>query len=117
MAANLEIVESVKPIPTVKITGEIDHFNCPRAEAAIKRLLEEKTNAMVIDLTRVDYLDTAGVAMIFWTAKKLYDRGGHLHVVIPPGNVRRILEMAGMNSIPATSVYDQFADVPQEWPE
>ena len=114
MEANLEIVELAEPVPTVKIKGEIDHFNCPRAEAAVKRLLEEGTNNMVIDLTRVDYLDTAGVAMIFWTAKKLYDRGGRLHLVLPAGNVRRILDMAGINSVPATSVHDKLADVPQE---
>lgn len=114
MEANLEVVELVEPIPTVKVTGEIDHFNCPRAEAVVKRLLDKKPAAIVIDLTRVDYIDTAGVAMIFWTAKRLYDRDGHLYVVVPVGNVRRILEMAGIDSIPATSVHDQFADVPRE---
>ncbi len=98
LAVNLEIVELDEPVPTIKVKGEIDHFNCQRAEAVVKRVLDEGTNKMAIDLTRVDYLDTAGVAMIFWTAKKLYDRGGRLHLVIPPGNVRRILEMAGINN-------------------
>ena len=63
-------------------------------------------------MTEIDYLDTAGVAMIFWTAKKLYDRGGRLYLVIPPGNVRRILEVAGINSVPATSVHEKLEDVP-----
>ena len=114
LSANLEIVELVDPVPTVKIKGEIDHFNCPRAEAAVKRMFEKETNKMTIDMTGVDYLDTAGVAMIFWTAKKLFDRGGRLQLVIPPGNVRRILEMAGINSVPATSVYDKLSNVPKD---
>lgn len=114
MSANLEIVELVEPVPTVKIKGEIDHFNCPRAEAAVKRMFDEGTKKMTIDLTGVDYLDTAGVAMIFWTAKKLFDRGGGLQLVIPPGNVRRILEMAGIDGVPATSVYDKLSDVQEE---
>ena len=110
MAANLEITESAEPIPTVKVKGEIDHFNCARAEAVVKRLLDIDANILIIDLTKLEYLDTAGVAMIFWTAKKLYDRGGQLRIVIPPGNVRRILEMAGIDSLPATTVYSNMEE-------
>jgi anti-anti-sigma factor len=108
--ANLEISESIDPIPMITIAGEIDHFNCGQAESVVKRLLEVDSNKLVINLTELEYLDTAGVAMIFWTAKRLFDRGGQLRIVIPPGNVRRILEMAGIGNLPATVVYETLED-------
>lgn len=110
MATNLEISEVLDPVPTIKIKGEIDHFNCPRAESVVKRLLDVDANKLIIDLTDLVYLDTAGVAMIFWTAKRLYDRGGNLCVVLPPGNVRRILEMAGIQNLPATKVHESLSE-------
>lgn len=106
----MKIHETLDPAPTLKLEGEVDHFNCPKAEQAIKRLYETGAGTLLIDLTDLTYMDTAGVAMIFWTAKKLYDRDGKLTLVIPPGNVRRILEMAGIGSLPATTVIDRIDD-------
>jgi anti-anti-sigma factor len=110
VGAELEISESTEPLPTVTVAGEIDHFNSSRAETAIKRLLATGIKVLIIDLTRVVYVDTAGVAMIFWTAKRLMDRDGNLRLVIPPGDVRRILELAGVGSLPATSVYETLQE-------
>lgn len=110
MAAQLEITESRQPIPTVKVAGEIDHFNCSRAEAAVKRVLDEDIKTLVIDMAQVEYVDTAGVAMIFWTAKSMVDRDGSLRLVVPEGNVRRILEMAGVAGIPSTEIFDTLDD-------
>lgn len=109
--ALLEVDEKNEPVPTVIIKGELDHFNCSKAEYAIKHFLDEDTGQLVIDLSGLEYLDTAGVAMIFWTAKRLYDRRGRLMIIIPPGNVRRILEMAGVDNLPATNVYDDNEEI------
>ncbi len=105
MGARLDVTTSNEPLPTMTVSGEIDHFNCARAENTVRRLLEGDATALVIDLTDAAYVDTAGVAMIFWTAKQLNDRGGELRLVVPPGDVRRILELAGIGSLPGTVVF------------
>ena len=106
MGAKIEIDLITEPVPTVAVTGEIDHFNCGRAETVVKRALDVDAKLLVIDLTDTSYVDTAGVAMIFWTAKQLSDRGGELRLVVPAGDVRRILELAGIGSLPGTKVFD-----------
>lgn len=101
----LEVQETKKPIPTVIIVGEIDHYNCIKAEAVVKKILEEGHRVLIIDLTQVSYMDTAGVSMIFTTAKHIIEREGELRLVLPPGNVRRILEIAGIDKLPNTKIY------------
>ena len=90
----------------VIVVGEIDHYNSSQAESAVISLLEGDTKDLVIDLSDASYVDTSGVAIIFWAAKRLYDRGGKLRLVVPPGDVRRILEMAGVGALPSTLLFD-----------
>lgn len=110
MGAKIEITTAEEPFPMVAIDGEVDHFNCNVAESAIKRLLRDDVKELTIDLSRTVYVDTAGVAMIFWTTKQLNDRGGCLTLIVPTGDVRRILELAGVGSLPATKIYTSLRE-------
>lgn len=105
METKLQVQEAKEPIPTVVVMGEIDHYNCFKAEAVIKKLLEEAKAVLIIDLSQLSYMDTAGVSLIFTTAKKIIERDGELRIVLPPGNVRRILEIAGIDKLPNTKIF------------
>lgn len=105
METKLEVQEKEKPIPTIVILGEIDHYNCFKAESVVKKLLEKGEPVLILDLSQVSYMDTAGVSMVFTTAKQIIERHGELRLVLPPGNVRRILEIAGVDKLPNTKIF------------
>lgn len=109
MTASVDVMESRTPVPTISIAGEIDHFNCSQVELAVKRLLVQAADLLVIDLSEVRYLDSAGVAMVFWTAKTLIDHGGRLRLVVVGGDVRRILELAGVDKLDGVDIFDTLA--------
>ena len=62
------------------------------------RLVEDATT-YVIDLTGTQYLDSAGLRMLFTIAERLRVRGRTLHLVVPEGaSVRRLLTIVEMPS-------------------
>lgn len=55
-------------------------------------------DAVVLDLTGVDFIDSSALGTILRAAQQLEAVGKRLHVVAPAGPVRRLLEITGTAS-------------------
>jgi anti-sigma B factor antagonist len=69
------------PVPAVQIHGDVDATNAADLSSALRELASP---ALIIDLSLVDYLDSAGFAMI----DRLLDEA-QVAVVISPDSVMR----------------------------
>jgi anti-sigma B factor antagonist len=66
------------------IRGEIDMSNAGELGEAIGRRLTNDALALVFDLTSVDYIDSAGIQVIYALHAQLGDRGQAVRVVLAP---------------------------------
>ena len=66
------------------VTGEIDMSNATDLRTAIVEATPNDALGLVLDLSRVDYVDSAGIHMLYRLGENLRDRGQTLRVVIPP---------------------------------
>ena len=111
-----------KPIPTVTVTGEIDHYNAHWVTPAIREATQSGSS-IIIDLKEVNYLDSAGVQLIFLASRLVSGYGGRAVLVIKNDNVRRILEITGVDSIPTLEMVSSMAtakkhlEAPQSSPD
>lgn len=84
----------------VEITEEIDHHMVERirrkVDDEITRHMPRKT---VFDFDRVSFMDSAGIGMIIGRYKMMKLIGGETEIVNISPNVKRILEMSGINKI------------------
>jgi anti-anti-sigma factor len=81
---------------TIRIAGEIDLANADGLEAVLEDAVDSSVADTRIDLGAVEYLDSAGVRVLFVLADRLRTRQIGLQVVAPPGSpARRVLEVAG----------------------
>jgi anti-anti-sigma factor len=72
--------------------------------------LVEGASMYVIDLTATQYLDSAGLRMLFTIAERLRVRGRRLHLVVPEGaSVRRLLAIVELPSRVTMRVDEAFA--------
>lgn len=82
------------------VCGEIDLSNAATVE---KRILEEIDNQLTdveLDLTDVDYVDSAGLRILFTLATRLEISQIALALRVPPSSpTRRVLEVTGMAAI------------------
>lgn len=90
----------------IPLAGDIDLESASRAEAEIRDRISG-SDPVAIDLTRVTFLDSAGVAVLNRLAGDMLEQGRPLSVVAPQGSVaRRVLEIVDLGIPLARSVAD-----------
>ena len=83
----------------VRLGGEIDAASAVRLLSELDALVLAQ-GPLTIDMSGVDYLDSAGVALIWAIAATLERRGDELQLIVPQGcRTRRVLELSGPQSI------------------
>ena len=66
------------------VTGEIDMSNAGDLREAITDATPNDALGVVLDLSEVDYVDSAGIHLLYRLGESLRNRGQTLRVVIPP---------------------------------
>jgi anti-anti-sigma factor len=78
------------------VSGEVDMSNAEDVGATVVGATPNEARGVVLDLSRVDYLDSAGIYVIFGMRASLQARGQSLILVIPPGSpVHDALRLSG----------------------
>jgi stage II sporulation protein AA (anti-sigma F factor antagonist) len=65
------------------LTGEIDLSNAEHIGTAIAEATPNRMLAVVLDLSGVDYLDSAGIGLVYRLREQLRARGQSLSLVVP----------------------------------
>ena len=66
-----------------RFAGEVDMSNADELGKAIRQMLSNDTLGLVLDLTDVDYFDSAGIHLIYDLRESLRTRGQGLWLVVP----------------------------------
>jgi anti-anti-sigma factor len=81
----------------VRVHGEVDLSNAHQVSSAIGNAMGQEARGLVVDLSDITYLDSAGVALLLRLAERLRARRRRLYLVVPRGSpVRRVLEFTGL---------------------
>ena len=85
---------------TLRLVGELDHAAAQTVMPGIEDAVEEYLpRRCVLDLTGVSFMDSSGIAVILTTDRLLRQTGGALALSGVPGQVRRVLDVAGLTKI------------------
>jgi anti-anti-sigma factor len=83
----------------IALSGEIDLSNVPDLRRRIFGSIRNDDHAVVVDLTQLAFIDSAGLGMLFELSELLDERRQRLYVVVPPGTQpRRTLEVVGFGT-------------------
>jgi stage II sporulation protein AA (anti-sigma F factor antagonist) len=82
------------------VKGEVDLSNAEQVERAIVVAISNEATAVSLDLSGVDYLDSAGLRIIYALASRLEILQIILEVVAPVDSVaRHVVELTGLASV------------------
>jgi anti-anti-sigma factor len=96
-------------LPVAVVEGEIDASNSREIGERLRRLLTNRSTALVIDLTETTYMDSAGIHLLFGLAAELTDRQQRLALVVPPDSqLVRVVTITGLDQ--AVDVHATRAD-------
>jgi len=89
----------------IVVSGEIDLASAPRVESAIDSFSGQP---VVLDLRKVEFMDSAGLKVLLNQRARLEESGGTLRLVVGEGAVVRLLELTGVtDAFSITSTIDE----------
>ena len=82
-----------------RLTGEVDMSNAEGIGAAVLAATPNDAIGVILDLTDVQYLDSAGIYVVFGMRSRLRARGQSLRLALPASSpVDDALRLAGVQS-------------------
>jgi anti-anti-sigma factor len=78
------------------LEGTLDMATAPQALESLQRFMVENGPKVVVDTSRLDFIDSKGVGALLSAAKTARDLGGYIFMPNPATPVRKILEMCGL---------------------
>lgn len=85
-------------VTLIEVSGRIDSMNANQLGDALSGEIENSHLQLVLDLSNVEYMSSAGLREIVSAAKKVHGKGD-LRLAQPSPRVREVLEMTGLDSI------------------
>jgi anti-sigma B factor antagonist len=85
-------------VPVARLEGEVDASNVKEVGDRLRSLLSNRSVAMVVDLSRTTYLDSAGINLLFSLGEEMRGRQQRLTVVVAePSPIARVIRLTGLD--------------------
>lgn len=81
------------------LEGEIDLHVSPRVSASLAAMIEQKPPRLVVDLSKVTYLDSSGLAVLIEGMQNVEAYGGKFILAGIQDNVKPIFEIARLDQV------------------
>lgn len=80
----------------VALHGEVDAKTAPRLGRRLIRVADEGKTGVVIDMSRVTFIDSTGISVLLNGLRQFTTRDGQLALVCPTERALRPFEIAGL---------------------
>ena len=95
-------IEEESPHPAVRVLavhGDADLHSAPELRERIRGAIEEGANTIVIDLSATTLIDSTSLGVLLGGMKRLREQDGHIRLVVPRPEVRRVFEITMLDRI------------------
>jgi anti-anti-sigma factor len=98
--ASLEVEQMPDSALRIRVRGEIDLSNVATVEQEMHRAISNQLSEVVVDLSEVTYVDSAGLRVLFTLGTRLESLQIRFRLVVPPDSPpRRVIELSGIGSV------------------
>jgi len=94
---------------TCRIAGQLDTHTYQRADALLEPLLADPAvQLLVLDLSGLEYISSAGLRTVFKARKALGARGGKVLVANPQPQIRKVFDL--VKAVPFSEIFSSMAE-------
>ncbi len=79
-----------------ELTGSLDIATSPTVRAALTSASERGSHRLIVDLTRVEFLDSTGLGALIGGQRRAKEFGGEVRLVAKEGQILRLLRITGL---------------------
>ncbi len=108
MSLRIEILPPGKGSQRVAVEGRLDTHTYEDLDEALAPLLTRHLHSLVLDLSGVDYISSAGIRSIFKARKALGGHGGKVLVVNPQPQIQKVFDV--VKAVPMNEIFSSTAE-------
>ena len=100
----------------VVVGGEIDVYTAPKLREQLIELVSDGSYHLVVDLEKVDFLDSTGLGVLVGGLKRVRNHDGSLQLVCTQEKILKIFRITGLTKVfPIhSSVSEAISSAPAE---
>ncbi len=83
----------------VEVSGEIDVYTAPTLREELSSHIAADRTDLVVDLTRVDFMDSTGLGVLVGELKKVRTYGGDLRLVIDQEKILKVFRITALTQV------------------
>lgn len=91
--------EKIGHVLAVSVAGQVNSANAAGLEAQLLALVENGECNWVLDLSRLDYISSAGLRVVLMLAKRVREQQGQLILCCLQQHVREVFDISGFLAI------------------
>ena len=96
--------DTVDGLHAVSVSGELDQGTAPELRGALAEALGDDLSSVLIDLSDCNFIDSTGLSLLVEAKRRLAEERRPFGVCCPEADVRRLLELTGIDE--AVALFD-----------
>ncbi|MEI6808006.1 MAG: STAS domain-containing protein [bacterium] len=108
MSLKLKSTEGKPGYFVIHLEGRLDTITTPQLEQMLQYLITAAPRSITFEMTKLDYITSAGLRAILTAYKKLKSTGGICGVLNVPPQIRKILDIADIS--PSLNIFASEAE-------
>jgi len=97
---NLDLETSTQgDTSVISLRGEIDVYTAPRLRQALIDLVSQGATDIVVDMDKVDFLDSTGLGVLVGGLKRVKSNDGDLRLVVTQDRIMKIFDITGLSKV------------------
>jgi len=109
MSMKIEIESVRAQVVKIQLSGRLDSETTPQLDDLLIGILAGDTSTVVYDLEHLEYISSAGLRAIFFTAKELEKMAGEMVVINPQPQVQMVFDV--VKALPIESIFKSWEEV------
>lgn len=83
----------------IEVGGEIDVYTAPKLRDRITELVEAGNHRLIVDLEKVEFLDSTGLGVLVGGLKRVRTNGGSMQLVCTQDRLLKIFRITGLGKV------------------
>jgi anti-sigma B factor antagonist len=92
-------IELKSGLTVCHVDGEIDINSSPQIKKSFDKLISQKTPKLVINLSKVTYVDSSGLATLVEILKNMKSYGGRMRLACMSSKVKSLFEITKLEKL------------------
>ncbi|MBF0566275.1 MAG: STAS domain-containing protein [Nitrospirae bacterium] len=88
-----------KGTSVIVLSGEIDMYTSPKLREKLLHLVKKEATPVIVDLSKVTYIDSSGIATFVESFKRMKSYEGKLQLVSIPDRVMNIFNFSKLDKV------------------